>query len=311
MKYNLCSFLKNIFLVSVLSVLYVTNCFSSQGIVDSSKTIKSQILGNDVHYTVYLPPDYNSSNRTYPVFYFLHGGADGIHTDPYTQGNLQAHLDNLINSGKITPMIVVTPDATRNGSFENNTYYMNDADGQYLYEDMFIKEFMPQIEKSYRVNNLPKFRAIGGLSMGGFGALYYSLQYPGLFKATVALSGAFRTKEDIISMDMNVYNRRYGKAFGLNLVGESRVNNKFYDKYDILNTTSNKLESEGYFYLDCGSKDDFLIGNTLLSMNFKKNNINYTFIARNGGHDWSYWTSGFDDMLIFVSQRLQDFRFID
>ena len=61
--------------------------------------------------------------------FFLHGGADGIHTEPYTQGNLQAHLDNLINSGKITPMIVVTPDTTRNGSFENNTYYMNDADG--------------------------------------------------------------------------------------------------------------------------------------------------------------------------------------
>ncbi|WP_418886796.1 alpha/beta hydrolase-fold protein [Gilliamella apicola] len=33
------------------------------------------MLGNDVHYTVYLPPDYNSSNRTYPIFYFLHGGA--------------------------------------------------------------------------------------------------------------------------------------------------------------------------------------------------------------------------------------------
>lgn len=167
---------------------------------------------------------------------------------------------------------------------------------------MFIKEFMPQIEKSYRVNNLPKFRAIGGLSMGGFGALYYSLQYPGLFKATVALSGAFRTKEDIISMNMNKYNRRYGKAFGLNLVGESRVNNKFYDKYDILNTTSNKLESEGYFYLDCGSKDDFLIGNTLLSLNLRKNKMNYTFIVRDGGHNWSYWTSGFDGILLFISQ---------
>lgn len=62
-------------------------------------------------------------------FIFYTAVRDGIHTEPYTQGNLQAHLDNLINSGKITPMIVVTPDTTRNGSFENNTYYMNDADG--------------------------------------------------------------------------------------------------------------------------------------------------------------------------------------
>ena len=112
-------------------------------------------------------------------------------------------------------------------------------------------------------------------------------------------------------MDMNKYNRRYGKAFGLNLVGESRVNNKFYEDFDILNTTSNKLESEGYFYLDCGSKDDFLIGNTLLSLNQRKNKMNYTFIVRDDGHDWSYWTSGFVGMLLFISQKMQDFRFID
>lgn len=311
MKIKIYRFTKNIFLVIALSIIFITNCFSSQGVVDSSKVIKSKILGKDVHYTVYLPPDYDTSNRTYPIFYFLHGGGDGIHSDPYTQGNLQFYLDNLISTGKITPMIVVTPDATRNGTFDNNTYYMNDADGKYLYEDMFIKEFIPEIEKTYRINNLPKFRAIGGLSMGGFGSLYYSLKYPELFKATAALSGAFRTKEQIISMDMSGYNRRYGKAYGLNLEGENRVNNKFYDNYDILNTTSNKLETKGNFYIDCGSRDDFLIGNTLLSLNLKKNNINYIFISRNGGHDWSYWTSGFDDMLIFISQRLQDFKFVN
>ena len=103
----------------------------AQGIVKEKQIIKSQILNKDVHFSIYLPEDYNKSERAYPVTYLLHGYGDA--DDGWIQfGEVNRLADDAIASGKIPPMIIVTPDGFQ-------SFYINSADGKMKYED-FIKE---------------------------------------------------------------------------------------------------------------------------------------------------------------------------
>ena len=80
-----------------------------QGIVKEKQTIKSKILNKEVHYTIYLPADYNTSERSYPVTYLLHGYGDA--DDGWVQfGEINRLADKAILDGTIPPMIIVTPD---------------------------------------------------------------------------------------------------------------------------------------------------------------------------------------------------------
>lgn len=103
------------------------------GKVLDSETLRSETLNEERRYAIYLPPDYETSERQYPVLYLLHpAGPRG--TLPNQQGwinygMLKYYMDRGIKSGEIAPMIVVTPDAnfgTRHIS------YFNDPDGQSL-----------------------------------------------------------------------------------------------------------------------------------------------------------------------------------
>ena len=137
------------------------------GKITEQQVIKSNILGKEVRYTIYLPPDYTSSERTYPVVYLLHGYTDD-NTGWLQFGEINRYADKAIGDGTIPPMIIVMP----NG---DSSWYINSYDGKEKYEDFFIQEFMPAIEKTYHIKAEKKSRGIAGLSMGGYGALIYSL----------------------------------------------------------------------------------------------------------------------------------------
>src|SRR3954469_9379824 len=113
------------------------------GKVVEQSTIKSAILNKDVKYAVYFPPDYATSERTYPVVYLLHGYSDD-HTGWVLFGEIQHYADRGIAEGIIPPMIIVMP----NG---DSSWFINSYDGKENYEDFFIKEFIPSIEKLYRI----------------------------------------------------------------------------------------------------------------------------------------------------------------
>ena len=67
-----------------------------------------------------------------------------------------------------------------------HTFYINSADGKVRYEDFFMKEFMPQMEKKYRAKARGPLAGITGVSMGGYGALRLGFKYPDQFAAVSA-----------------------------------------------------------------------------------------------------------------------------
>ncbi len=168
--------------LSAFFLLLTAICLSAQtGKVKDDLTVPSKILKMDRKYAVYLPPDYETSQRSYPVLYLLHGAGDD-QTGWVQFGEVLNITDAAIKAGTATAMIIVMPDANT-----GKRGYVNDIKGEWRYEDFFFQEFVPFIEKEYRIKSDKRYRAIAGLSMGGEGTFIYTLHHPEMFSAACPL----------------------------------------------------------------------------------------------------------------------------
>ncbi len=269
------------------------------GKVVEEKSVRGSILSHPVRYSIYLPPDYSSSERTYPVVYLLHGYTDD-NTGWLQFGEINRLADEAIAAGTIPPMIIVMPDA-------DSTWYVNSYDGKEKFEDFFIKEFMPAVEKTYRIKAEKRYRGIAGLSMGGHGALIMALKHPELFAATAPLSAAVFDDDAISTMPDGWYESTFGPVYGRGLKGKDRINETF-KKNSVLQLV-NSMKADDLkkirYWIDCGD-DDFLIkGNCLLHIALTEKQVPHEFRVRDGGHTWTYWRTGIIDGLNFIGDSFR------
>jgi S-formylglutathione hydrolase FrmB len=241
-------------LTTLLLVFFISaTCFSqfSRGTVKESLKIDSKILGKQVNYTIYLPFDYETSNRYYPVVYLLHGMGDN---DMGWMQFGEAHLiaDELIATREIPPMIIAMPDG-------GVSFYMNNYDNTVRYEDFFIQEFIPFIEKTYRIRSEKRYRGIAGLSMGGFGTLNFAFKYPEKFSACVAFSAAIFSPESTRLVDEAGWQRINKGLFGPYKEGEEKLSDHYKNNnpIDITEKKGREAYNNLRIYIDCGD-DDFL-----------------------------------------------------
>ncbi len=285
----------HLFLIAIVLCLAV-NVYSqvSRGFVKEGLTIQSKILGKDVRYTIYLPYDYETSNRYYPVVYLLHGFTDNdIAWIQFGEANMIA--DEGIANREIPAMILVMPDG-------GVSWYVNNYNDSVRYEDFFFKEFIPYIESHYRILSEKRFRAIAGLSMGGYGSLVLALKHPDMFASCVAFSAGVFTDKEIIDMKDDMWKNLLGVVFGPTLKGEDRITQQFKDNDPLylFNTLDiNKIKSVRY-YLDCGDDDFLYKGNSALHVLLRDLNIPHEYRVRDGGHSWTYWRSGLLNGLKFI-----------
>ena len=280
-------------LVFLLSMALVTCAQVSHGVVKEGLIIDSKILSKEVRYTIYLPFDYETSSRYYPVVYLLHGYTDNdMGWIQFGEANLIA--DDAIAKREIPSMIIAMPDG-------GVSWYINNYNGSVRYEDFFFQEFIPYIESHYRIRQEKRYRGVAGLSMGGFGTLVYAMRHADLFSACAALSAAVNTKEEIIAMDDRAWGRWPISVYGPGS-GEARLTAHLlsYNPVHIVETgDSEKLKSVQIF-LDCGDDDYLTIGNAMLHIALTKKQIPHEYRVRDGAHSWSYWRSGLLDALKFI-----------
>ena len=271
----------------------------SPGKVIEEKTLKSTILGKSVKYTVYLPADYDHSERNYPVVYLLHGYTDD-NTGWLQFGEVNRYADQAIADGTIPPMIIIMPNA-------DSSWYINSYDGKEKYEDFFIKEFMPAIEKSYHIKAEKKYRGIAGLSMGGYGTLVYSLKYPQLFAAAAPLSAAVFDDAAMTTMPDNNYEGAFGQLFGRGLKANDRMNKAWYDNsvLKIVETKSTDDLKKVRYWIDCGDDDFLTKGNCLLHILLTDKKVPHEYRVRDGAHNWTYWRTGITDALKFIGDSFR------
>lgn len=271
-----------------------TEAQAPRGTVSEGLTLQSKTLGKTVRYTIYLPPDYETSNRFYPVVYLLHGYTDND-TGWLQFGEANQIADDGIANRTIPPMILVMPDG-------GVSFYINNHDGSVRYDDFFIQEFIPFIEKKYRIRAEKQYRGIAGLSMGGYGSLVHTLRHPEMFVACAAFSSAVMTDDEVTATAEDDWNQVYGPVYGPSLKGAERLTGhlKTYNPIHMVrNGGSNKFGS-ARLYIDCGDDDFLYKGNSTFHIVLRELKIPHEFRVRDGGHTWSYWRSGLLEGLKFI-----------
>lgn len=270
-----------------------------QGKVIEEVTVPSAVLGRSVHYTVYLPSDYEVSQRTYPVVYLLHGYTDD-NTGWLQFGEINRYADKAIAGGTIPPMIIIMPDA-------DSSWYINSYDGKEKYEDFFFKEFIPAVEKTYRIKSQKQYRAVAGLSMGGYGSLMYALKYPGYFAAAAPLSAAVFSDDEMENMPDAQWDRMFGQLYGRGLKGKARLSKAWYDN-SVLSVIEKKPGAElskVRYWIDCGDDDFLAKGNALLHIALRSKQVAHEYRVRDGAHNWTYWRTGITDALAFIGNSFR------
>jgi len=275
----------------IISVL-----MAQTGKVLDNLTMQSKILKMERKYAVYLPPDYETSQRSYPVLYLLHGAGDD-QTGWVQFGEVLNIADKAINSGSSTPMIIVMPDANT-----GKRGYVNDVKGEWRYEDFFFQEFMPYVEKTYRIKGEKRYRAVAGLSMGGEGTFIFALHHPELFSSACPLSAATgpRSIEEL---------KNYRLWQGVEGISDADKE-AYFRKYNVLSLIEaipDDQKKAVRWYIDCGDDDFLYEGNSLVHIAMRKKEIPHEFRIRDGAHSWTYWRASLPTVLEFVSMSFHQF----
>ena len=279
-------------LINVL-VVFTLSAQLPQGTIVENIKLKSSILKKDMLLNVYLPANYSSESSRYPVLYLLHGMGQN-YMDWVKSGDAKRTADSTIANGSIPEMIIVMPDAA-------NTFYVNSVDG-YNYEDYFFKELIPYIDSTYKTRPLRNSRAIAGLSMGGHGAILYSLKHSDVFSACVGLSNGVVTDEEVVNIPDDIWDTYYAQLFGKGK-GKDRLqletwlkNNPIYLIQQSKSTDLKKIK----WYFDIGDDDSLYRGNMELHVLMSNKSIPHEFRIRDGAHTWDYWRTGLKDALKFI-----------
>ena len=164
-------------LLALLALAFTATAFAGEVFLE---TFRSQALGRDYKYTVYLPDSYQKDDKKYPILYLLHG-AGGDENEWLAKGGLRETMDAMIARKLIKPMVVIMPGHTA-------AWWVDGAKEKG--ETALVKEVMPHAEAKYRIDATRSNRLIAGLSAGGFGALNLIMKYPQMFAASAILSPA-------------------------------------------------------------------------------------------------------------------------
>jgi S-formylglutathione hydrolase FrmB len=226
-----------------------------------------------------LPPGYEGSTRRYPVLYMLHGVA-GDSTEWQSIGLLDA-ADRMIMRGEIDPFLIVLPNGGAN-------YWVNQSTGA-RWADYVVDDVVRQVDRDYRTITSPSGRAIGGLSMGGEGAMRIAMTRPGVFGTAAAHSPSLRTAFNQFAPELQT------------LFGDETTWRAATPLWLVVDTdTAYALN----LAIDIGENDPWRDNVELLHERMVARGIPHRFEILPGEHAAEYWIDNVDHYLSFYSSAL-------
>jgi len=212
----------------------------------------------------------------YFTLYQFHGLSDD-HTIWMRRTSIERYVAGL-------PLVVVMPDGGRG-------FYTDAVEG-YAYESHIMKDTLGFIERYFPVKKSCSHRAIGGLSMGGYGAVKLALKYPKVFGSVAAHSSAFLSGQEEEFRESGEFRR----IFGENPAGGGE------DVFALVEKIKSKDMPAIRF--DCGKSDFLLEANRKFHRHLSRRKIKHTYREYPGGHEWDYWDAHFPKALKFHRKAL-------
>jgi S-formylglutathione hydrolase FrmB len=267
-----------------------TVAFAAGGRVECS-SLKSRYMPAAVGYCALLPPSYDAQpTKKFPVLYFLHGlGSDQTFLVSSGAWNI---IEDLQEAKKIGEFVVIAPRG-------DTTFYINSKNGQVKYEDFFVRDFIPGMEKHFRLLSARSARAIAGISMGGYGALRFAFKYPQMFVSVSAHMPALLEQLPSGSAEMGL-TAMMGPAFGTPV-------DAAYWKANTPFVYARKASLQGLkIYIDCGDHDDFGfdLGAHEMDKLLSTRHVQHVFHIYPGRHDVEFVAQHFAESLEFDSRSL-------
>jgi len=230
------------------------------------KTFYSKILNHEIGYNIYLPPDYDGSEKVFPSVYHIHGWT----------GNESSEIWSLEKAYRSRQAITVFVNAV---SSEDNYF-----DALLQVESIIIEELIPHIERQYRTYTTRENRMISGFSMGGAQAFYYAVKYPELFCAVTPYAGTYHHQ---YHKDYNGVSEPLEKAAEIyhTMMGEQ----KYFEKDSILfliKQNAEKIHGKLYIDIRIGTDDILICDNEIMHMYLDSLNIPHEYKRFKGiGHE--------------------------
>lgn len=238
-----------------------------------SGTFTSPALGGIQRtYWIYLPPSYTQMPaRHYPTFYLLHGGP-GYPVEWFQAAHAATTADALILAGKMRETILIGADG--NGRVYRFSEWANSFDGRQRMEDAIVYDLVRFIDSHYRTLADSADRAVGGLSMGGYGAANIALHHPEMFGQVLSIAGYFQAE---------------GPIFGSG--SASVAYRRFNSPLQFLLTPSGKQAASSItFIIAVGTADGYYFHQGIAFYEqLRKIGVHVYLIKSVGGHSWPLW----------------------
>lgn len=219
-------------------------------------TLRSAALDDTERFVnVYTPPGYTRSG-SYPVLFLLHGF--GMDQEQWLIGGIQHYLDRYLAAGLIQPWIVVMPGAP-------DEFYMGAT------EEYLVREVYPLVAREYALRTGQGAAAVGGMSMGGFGAFYLAYRHPGLFGHAMILSPGAR-------------DTRFLQQLSTELDGGARV----------LSSLDIRVGQGDEISLPYAEQ---------LHRTLAIKSVPHDYAVTRGGHDWDFWHGVIRPALLEVQEH--------
>ncbi|SMB84734.1 alpha/beta hydrolase [Deinococcus hopiensis] len=245
----------------------------------------SAALKQDLSLRVYLPPGYSAGHR-YPVVYLMHPyGGD----ETFWLGILptQSLLDELLRERRIHPLIVVSPDYRFSFGVNSSPARAISGVTPGRWEDYLIRELIPYIDAYFSTVPNRTGRSVGGISMGGYAALFLGLRHPALFGRIGAHSAALWDGHD------DQYTGQRDWLYPSPALRGAR------DPFSLLQRTPLKTYA---LFVDVGKSDALQGVNEHFVQKLKRECGNTIFMQKTGGHDLTYWRSQLRQYLMFYGK---------
>ena len=288
------------FILCLLTVFSVASVAQNLR-VRESLSMQSRILNQEVKFSVYLPENYFENEVRYPVVYLLHGLGDN-ESSWLEYGRIAQYADLSVNSGESVPMIFIMPQGFR-------TYYVNDYQGSFLYQDMFVKELVPHIDSLFRTIPDKQSRATLGYSMGGFGAIMLHLKHPDVFGTSVPLSMSVRTDQQYMTEEASGWDEQWGRLFGApGLTGADRITEYYKNNspYHVLPALrKNELNNLNIYMVNGDEEQTLCRSNEELHILMHRLGIPHEYRVIDGGHSFKVWWAALPNSLRFISDAFE------